>query len=823
LPQSTHNASQFTARFLGTPAIDGPNGAITGGATQRHRLALIGVLALSPRGLLSREKLVGLLWPESDDRHARQSLSTAVHAVRKAFGDDALQSEGDALRLSLSIIQIDVVEFEAALSRGDPAAAVALYAGPFMDGLVVPDAKEFEEWQELQRDRLQRAYQTALEHLADAAANVSDLPAAIRWWRQRLACSPADGRVVLALMAALEQAGDRTGALQAALVHTKLLKDEFDAAPDPDVVEFAERLRRSPITTVRRAETAAPNLPEQSPAAGVPDEDRGGRRFDFWKSRRRIVQISALAIVGIALLLAVTTPWPEGKSTPVSRLDVPEGNRLSRSVVAILPIELWSKDPALAALANGLRESLAQSLHRISGVTVISNPAVRSMMEHGASLDSIAVRFQAGTLITAEIQRVGRMVRVTFGVTDANGLIAYRPSQVERPDSVLHQLQDDFFSEIAKILHEQLGRNVELDRRLPPSVRRDAFLAYYQGDLVKREALANDRAGAAVTSSLTLLARADSLFARSAQAAPDWDLPLVARGWTARDLARSLGPADDTARYVELMNRAIGIADNALARWPENAWAFELRATTRMHLGLTLRSTPLLDQAEQDFVRALDFDPNQSSAWRNLSFLVLQRGRVDESQQHALRALAADPFSLESADLIQRMATNLRVAMRANEANDWCARGVRDHPLDYRFPVCFLAVAAHVWASPLSTEDAERHLRRADALNPQPAGRALSYQPLYRRMLFATIVLRNGDTKGARRVVSRVIDAARNHPDLELPLDYDLAFFELVAGDTARARTLLNGYITRNPQFREIAEREVRWGPLLSAGRRAPG
>jgi hypothetical protein len=143
--------------------------------------------------------------------------------------------------------------------------------------------------------------------------------------------------------------------------------------------------------------------------------------------------------------------------------------------------------------------------------------------------------------------------------------------------------------------------------------------------------------------------------------------------------------------------------------------------------------------------------------------------------------------------------------------------------LDYRFPVCFLAVAAHVWASPLSTEDAERHLRRADALNPQPAGRALSYQPLYRRMLFATIVLRNGDTKGARRVVSRVIDAARNHPDLELPLDYDLAFFELVAGDTARARTLLNGYITRNPQFREIAEREVRWGPLLSAGRRAPG
>jgi len=49
--------------------------------------ALLAYLAIECSHPHSREKLVGIFWPEQDEAHARSSLSQAVYQLRCALGD----------------------------------------------------------------------------------------------------------------------------------------------------------------------------------------------------------------------------------------------------------------------------------------------------------------------------------------------------------------------------------------------------------------------------------------------------------------------------------------------------------------------------------------------------------------------------------------------------------------------------------------------------------------------------------------------------------------------------------------------------------------
>src|SRR5690606_24986031 len=136
----------YFLKLLGGASLEGDAGPLTGPAVQRHRLALLALLAGARREGVSRDKLVAWLWPYSDAVRARGLLKQAVHAVRRALGPEAILSAGDELRLNDAIVASDVDAFEQAVAAGDPAAAVAAYAGPFLDGFFLGGSPEFERW-----------------------------------------------------------------------------------------------------------------------------------------------------------------------------------------------------------------------------------------------------------------------------------------------------------------------------------------------------------------------------------------------------------------------------------------------------------------------------------------------------------------------------------------------------------------------------------------------------------------------------------------------------------------------------------------------------
>lgn len=230
-------------QLLGGPSLCDNGSTLTGPATQRHRLALLALLASSRSRPQSRDKLVGWLWPERDVEHARNLLNQGVHALRRAIGDTGIISVQDELRLDPAAVACDVVAFEDAVAAGELERAIGLYTGPFLDGFHLPGASEFEHWADGERDRLRRSYARSLESLAEAAEERREWSSAVERWRGLVSEEPYNARMTLRLMRALDGAGDRAGALQQARLHTLLLQQEFEAGPDPDVVALADRLR----------------------------------------------------------------------------------------------------------------------------------------------------------------------------------------------------------------------------------------------------------------------------------------------------------------------------------------------------------------------------------------------------------------------------------------------------------------------------------------------------------------------------------------------------------------------------------------------------
>ncbi|MGI9335546.1 MAG: AfsR/SARP family transcriptional regulator, partial [Gammaproteobacteria bacterium] len=80
----------------------------------RKSRAVLAYLALSPARSATRDRLATLLWADSNESHARQSLRQALAGLRRILPPEAvnaIHARGDELVLSASVVGDDVSEF----------------------------------------------------------------------------------------------------------------------------------------------------------------------------------------------------------------------------------------------------------------------------------------------------------------------------------------------------------------------------------------------------------------------------------------------------------------------------------------------------------------------------------------------------------------------------------------------------------------------------------------------------------------------------------------------------------------------------------------
>jgi DNA-binding SARP family transcriptional activator len=189
-----------------------------------------------------RSWLVGTLWPNSDEIQGHASLRSSLKDLRQALGPEAgrlCSPTPRSLHLDLEGARVDVLSFDAAMARGDPASlesAVALHRGPLLEEWLEP-------WAFQERQIRERAFLTAVEALAARELAAGDPASAVRRLQQAVAADPMHESAQRALMEALAAGGEYAAALMAYREFRLLLRRELDTEPGPATTALFEQIQ----------------------------------------------------------------------------------------------------------------------------------------------------------------------------------------------------------------------------------------------------------------------------------------------------------------------------------------------------------------------------------------------------------------------------------------------------------------------------------------------------------------------------------------------------------------------------------------------------
>lgn len=334
------------------PATDTPPRA--------RALALLAILAASgPKGA-SRERVLGILWPDSDSERARHALSQTLYALRQALGVDVIISTPD-LSLDPARIITDLAEFRSAVlaERWDEAAA--RFTGHFLDGFYLGDAPDFERWTESERANLAVDGARAIEHAARARTARGELDAAAECWRRLTRLDPLRSRIAASYMEALEALDDRAGALAHGNAFVELLRRELDTVPDRSVQQVLARLRGVTFAEPAATPRAANVHQAQADHVFVPPHRP--------RPRTRLVALAVLA-AGIVVILG----W-RAFSARVRR---------APAVLAVGHIRDLATAGDSMHSSGVLSDMLSTSLGRLNGLQLIANSRIIELTPPGS-------------------------------------------------------------------------------------------------------------------------------------------------------------------------------------------------------------------------------------------------------------------------------------------------------------------------------------------------------------------------------------------------------------------------------------------------------
>ena len=646
---------------LGSVFIAADAQPLGGAASQRRTLALLAALAIAGEGGLSRDKIVGLLWPETDSERARHSLTQALYAARRALEADDLFTVNADVRLNRQRLLCDVNELEAALDSGDLERAVALYTGPFLDGFFLAGSPEFEQWSSLQRGRLEARVIEALERLAANAETEGDYRRAAEWRKRISTIRPLDSGNTVKLMAALVESGDRAGALQHARVHEVLLREQLDLQPDVAVLALAKKLREpsQPIA----ADTGDGGT---EPGRAVPLQDISPVEPLDWVSTRRSPltawvlkkwtrpwRLTAAAILALGILAAAVTIIRGPRSAPT--VAQPQ----LRQKVVVAPFRVAGAASSLGYLRDGIVELLSTRLADDTAARAVDAGAVLGAWEDAGFRRAAAVPRDSVVKLAAQLgaERVviGSVVGTPSRMILRASVVGVPSAQVsgeavvEGPADSISALIDAL---AAKLLVSQAGEEERLTSYTTASL--PALRAYLAGQAAFRQddydgairryevALEHDRGFALAALHLAIAAdrRNDDGQARRG----------VARAWTSRDALSER----DLALLVALGGPKFPMPSSAseqLAAWrrlvdlaPNDAESWYTLGAKLFHDGATAGVPGAESRARATLERALSIDSDHAPAGLLLIHLTTKRPNSNQPDDRALDTALAGPL-----------------------------------------------------------------------------------------------------------------------------------------------------------------------------------
>ncbi|HUC42007.1 MAG TPA: serine/threonine-protein kinase, partial [Gemmatimonadales bacterium] len=404
------------------------------------------------------------------------------------------------------------------------------------------------------------------------------------------------------------------------------------------------------------------------------------RRGDsLWRRPVVLIVTGGIVLAAAAWLLLGRRGRPQGLAT--TSMDVRR--------VAVLYFQDLSPDTSLGVLADGLTEGLIDQLSQVRTLDVISRNGVIPYRRSDLPRDSIARALGAGTLVEGSVEPVRDRVRVTIRLVDgASGADLLRRATVEQPSANPLGIRDTLAGEVARVLRERLGEEVRLREERAGTSNIEAWTLVQQAERYHKDAEAAV-GRAKMDTALALFRRADSTLARAETADPRWDDPILLRGQLLERRVR-------LTRSADLVDEGLAHAGRALALFPDDARALELRGTLRYRKWQLARppdpqqASLLLNDARADLERATTIDPASAGAYATLSSLYYQTKDLQGAALAARRAYEEDAYLGNAADILTRLFHTSYDLDQQRQAERWCQEGMRRFSRDFRFFQCQL-------------------------------------------------------------------------------------------------------------------------------------
>src|SRR5215470_2180688 len=312
-----------------------------------------------------------------------------------------------------------------------------------------------------------------------------------------------------------------------------------------------------------------------------------------------------------------------------------------RPSIAVLPFVNISADQDNEYFCDGLAEELLNALARIEGLKVAARTSSFSFKGKDLDVREIGRRLAVETILEGSVRKVGEQLRITAQLINVrDGYRAWSKRYDRQADDVF-KVQDELSLDIVNCLKLKIPgtRREALIRRYTDNEH--AYLLYLKGRYHQ-----NRWTPEGIRKSVEYFDEAIKL---------DANYALAYAGLA--DSYSSLGAAHAFGLCVkETSPKARAAAIKALEIDDSLAEAHSSLALVKLNFEFDWPG------AEQEFKRAIELNPNYSSAYHWYSHYLIAMGRMEESLTMSRRALELDPLDLE---------TNIHLAWHFYFARDY--------------------------------------------------------------------------------------------------------------------------------------------------------
>jgi len=330
----------------------------------------------------------------------------------------------------------------------------------------------------------------------------------------------------------------------------------------------------------------------------------------------------------------------------------PESSVYDSRRIAVIPFVNVGPDPSNESLADGMTEELIYTLSKVAGLEVIAQTTVLNYKGAQKSVTEIGQELHVGSLLEGSVQKVTDRARILVQLINVESEAHLWAEQYDREIQDILGVQGDIAQRVAAALKVQLLAKEETAIRNGEASSPKARVAYLKGRLF----LAKRTHDAYL--------KAIEYFEEALAIEPGY-----ARAFT--------GLADTYSLMVGFISASEGY-EKAKAYTQEALALDPMSAEAHATLGLIAwLSEGAVHEAESEFLRAIELNPNYAQAHEWYAGLLVHTGKVKEACQQSENALLLDPLS---APLIVTYAESLHAAGRLVEAVDQYRKALEINP-----------------------------------------------------------------------------------------------------------------------------------------------